>query len=70
LSNNPRIITRSELLETSFVPVPANPEAVDIMKSKGIEADKLVECGLIDLKKADDKSDEMDSDQMMSAILT
>jgi len=29
-------ITRSELLEISFVPVPANQEAVDIMKMKGV----------------------------------
>lgn len=31
------VITKSELLELSFVPVPANPEALAVAKEKGLE---------------------------------
>lgn len=37
LERNGNIITRMELFEVSFVPVPANPEALQLMFSKGIE---------------------------------
>lgn len=40
LERNGNIITRAELLELSFVPVPSNPEALDIMKSYLAETDK------------------------------
>jgi len=35
------IITKAELLEVSFVPVPANPEALALAMSKGLDADFL-----------------------------
>lgn len=38
---NGNIITRSELLEVSFVPVPANQEALQLMSAKGFTAESV-----------------------------
>lgn len=40
---NRDIITSAELLELSFVPVPANPEALDNLKKLGIDTDFWVQ---------------------------
>ena len=37
LKRNGNVITEAELLEISFVPVPANPEALALAKQKGID---------------------------------
>ena len=42
--NNPRIITRAELLEVSFVPVPCNPNALSLWKEV---LEDLISKGLI-----------------------
>lgn len=39
---NRDVITGAELLELSFVPVPANPEALDNLKKLGIKSSKLL----------------------------
>ncbi|MFB0965059.1 MAG: HK97 family phage prohead protease [Patescibacteria group bacterium] len=39
---NRDVITGAELLELSFVPVPANPEALDNLKKRGIKSSKLL----------------------------
>lgn len=41
LERNGNSITKMELLEVSFVPVPANPQALQLMLSKGIAADVI-----------------------------
>lgn len=37
------VITKAELLEISFVPVPANPEALSLMKGLGIDPEEFSE---------------------------
>lgn len=41
------VITRAELLEWSFVPVPCNPYALSTLSARGINVDELVTKGLI-----------------------
>ncbi len=43
LERNGNVITRSELLEVSFVPVPANQEALRLAMSKGLEVSLIKE---------------------------
>ena len=43
-ANNPSVITKAELLEVSFVPVPANPNALSIQKEI---FEKMVEIGIV-----------------------
>ena len=38
---------KQELLEISFVPVPANPEALSLMKSAGLDVEHLVSKGMV-----------------------
>jgi hypothetical protein len=40
-------ITKSQLLEFSFVPVPANPYALSLMKSANLEPEALMQKGLV-----------------------
>jgi HK97 family phage prohead protease len=40
---NASVITKAELLELSFVPVPANPEALDIMKRCGVDPETFTD---------------------------
>ena len=40
-AQDPRVITSAELLELSFVTIPANPEALSLMKSLGLKGDML-----------------------------
>lgn len=40
---NASVITKAELLELSFVPVPANPEALDIMKRCGVDPETFAD---------------------------
>lgn len=53
---NPSVITKAELLELSFVPVPANPEALDVMKRCGADiatfAEKQEDPKTFDIEKA------------------
>ncbi len=49
------IITKSELLEFSFVPVPANPHALSLAKSAELNVDELVTKGII--LKAEESAD-------------
>jgi hypothetical protein len=44
---NGNIITKAELLEWSFVPVPANPFALSIMKNSGIDTVTMITKGII-----------------------
>lgn len=61
-------ITRKELLEISFVPVPANPEALSLLKSKGLNTDPIKigdeEFSIIEIvekkEKVGDEGDEID----------
>lgn len=46
-AENPSIIVSAELLEWSFVPVPCNPNALSLMKSKNLDVEGLKEKGLI-----------------------
>jgi HK97 family phage prohead protease len=55
--------TKAELLELSFVPVPANPEALSLMKSKGLDKDKLTEV------KAEDKKLEKRVDRLEKIVV-
>ena len=41
--NNDRLITKAELLELSFVPVPANPNALALAVSKGFKDEEIKE---------------------------
>jgi len=43
--NNPNVITLAELLEFSFVPVPANPNAIDIAKQNMLDVELLTAKG-------------------------
>lgn len=54
LERNGNSITKMELFEVSFVPVPANPQALQLMMSKGITRDTLE-------KFFDAKKDEIDA---------
>lgn len=52
------IWTKAELLELSFVPVPANPEAVSLMKEKGLDVKTLtqeIKCEKKDTEKRVDR---------------
>lgn len=40
-AQDPRVITSAELLELSFVTIPANPEALSLMKSLGLKGEML-----------------------------
>jgi HK97 family phage prohead protease len=46
-----REIKESEMVEFSFVPIPANPEAMVMAEEKGMEPKELIEDGLIDTKE-------------------
>jgi len=45
--NNSSRITKSELLEFSLVPVPANPNALSLMKSQAINVEALYQKGIL-----------------------
>lgn len=51
LERNGNVITKMELFEISFVPVPANPQALQLMLSKGIASDVLTK--FFDVKEAE-----------------
>lgn len=51
LERNGNVITKMELFEVSFVPVPANPQALQLMMSKGITRDILTK--FFDAKEAE-----------------
>lgn len=50
-----REIKESEMVEFSFVPIPANPEAMVIAEEKGLDINELASKGLFDFNKADFK---------------
>jgi HK97 family phage prohead protease len=45
--NNASIITKAELLEFSLVPVPANPNALSLMKTQAISAEAMYQKGIL-----------------------
>jgi hypothetical protein len=47
------LITKAELIEWSFVNVPANPMALSALKAAGLSVEDLVTKGLITVKEAD-----------------
>lgn len=78
LERNGNVITKMDLLEVSFVPVPANPQALQLMLSKGITTDvierffevKKAELEVIEKNLADEKAkgavaDEISAEEAM-----
>ncbi len=50
-------ITKAELLEFSFVPVPANPMALSLMKTASLDSAEMIQKGLlVEEKKADQQA--------------
>lgn len=63
--------TKQELLEISFVPVPANPQAAVQIRSMGaepIEEDKLFEQNNEELKKTEEESEDKETKDMKGVI--
>ena len=58
---NGNIITKAELLEVSFVPVPANPEALSLALAKGFDASLFDEKGTPDDDEDDDDEDDVNA---------
>lgn len=58
---NPSVITRAELLELSFVPVPANPEALDVMKRCGVDVETF--------SKKDEDKKKFDTKEAFSEVI-
>ncbi len=54
-------ITKAELLEFSFVPVPANPMALSLMKTASFDSVELIQKGLV-LEEKTEKADEQAGD--------
>ena len=50
------MITKAELLEFSFVPVPANPMALSLMKTASFDSAELIQKGLIVEEKAKEQA--------------
>jgi|SRR5579872_446773 len=69
-------ITKSQLLEFSFVPVPANPYALSLMKSANLEPESLMQKGLVYKEQAEmgepleeeDENEEEDPDKEKSIL--
>ena len=76
LERNGSQITKMELLEVSFVPVPANPQALQLMMSKGITretVEKFFEAKSEDITAAEEASkgavaDEITAEEMIEII--
>ena len=67
------IITAAELIELSFVPVPANPEAVDILKAFGLSDMVRKDTDIEDDKDTDadeggDKTNTLDAKMIADAL--
>lgn len=45
---NPNIISKSELYEWSFVPVPSNPDALSLLEANGFDVKELVSKGFLE----------------------
>jgi len=58
---NGNVITKQELLEVSFVPVPANPEALAI--AKALEAGKAFETKFLKIQKGEDSPEDGQEDK-------
>ena len=67
LERNGNVITKMELFEVSFVPVPANPQALQLMMSKGITRDtveKFFEAKKEEIDEAEEKAKGAVADQL------
>lgn len=62
-ANNPSVITKSELLEVSFVPVPANPNALSIQKEM---VDKMIEIGILKTEGEEQETPETETPEIKS----
>lgn len=56
--NNASIITKAELLEFSLVPVPANPNALSLMKAQTIDAEVMYQKGILIKQEDQEKKPE------------
>lgn len=56
--NNASIITKAELLEFSLVPVPANPNALSLMKAQAINVEALYQKGILIKQEDEEKKPE------------
>lgn len=54
-TNDQKVITKAELLEVSFVPIPANPNALSIQKEM---LEKMVEFGIVKGEETEEKKPE------------
>lgn len=55
------VITKAELLEFSFVSVPANPYALSLALEKGLSIDELVTKGFMNIKTVDQEGEVTDT---------
>jgi HK97 family phage prohead protease len=59
--NNASIITKAELLEFSLVPVPANPNALSLMKAQAINVEALYQKGILIKQEEEEKKPESET---------